>query len=224
MSAVLLIALQIHIAGPWHTIREENTVFWELNPTQKPWLTMIFGWWHLENMKAYIASSGYGAMEVHTHLAFLSTYFRSDKRLQDDQYKETLSSDGSFVQSERSSLQEMARIPTTQISISLLFLTPAVPYTAGNPLPKDVVEGGSMNSLGAIYCMRAWHMYEGQPAQAFGYYAPSTGLGYYAWFGSKETSQMEILVEAHLCYWITKTYELLCFSDSVHRLENNVRL
>ena len=74
-----------------------------------------------------------------------------------------------------------------------------VPYTAGNALPRGAVEAGYLNSLGGTYCMRAGHK-----RYFYGYYAPSNGLGYYAWYGSKTTTQMDILVQVHLSYWITE--------------------
>ena len=70
-----------------------------------------------------------------------------------------------------------------------------VPYTAGNPLPRGAVEGGFLNSLGATYCMRVWNPPEA--TYLYGYYAQSSGLGYYAYWGSKTTVQMDILIQVY---------------------------
>ena len=70
-----------------------------------------------------------------------------------------------------------------------------VPYTAGNPLPRGAVEGGYLNSLGTTYCMRVWNMRES--TYLYGYYAQSSGMGYYAYWGSKTTTQMDVLVQIH---------------------------
>ena len=74
-----------------------------------------------------------------------------------------------------------------------------VPYIAGNPLSRGAVEAGYLNSLGGTYCMRA-----GDDRYFYGYNAPANGPGYYAWYGSQTTTQMDILVQVHLYYWITE--------------------
>ena len=75
-----------------------------------------------------------------------------------------------------------------------------VPYSAGNPLPRGAVKGGYLDSLGTTYCIRVSDMHTTEPAHVFGYYVPSIGFGYYAWWGCKTTTQMEILVQIHLFY------------------------
>ena len=79
-----------------------------------------------------------------------------------------------------------------------------VPYTAGMPLPRGTVEGGYLELFGATYCMRVWNTQAA--TYLYGYYAHSSGLGYYAYYGSKTTTQMDVLVQIHWFLWNTKAY------------------
>ena len=74
-----------------------------------------------------------------------------------------------------------------------------VPFISDKPLPRGAVKGGYLHNYGVVYCMRLWETTDER--HLFGYYAPSVKLGFYAWYGSKSATTMDIHVQIDRYAW-----------------------
>ena len=67
-----------------------------------------------------------------------------------------------------------------------------VPYVAGSPLPKNAVPCGYLTTEGHTYCAQKWR--PDIERMLFGYYRVVKQIAYYAYWGTKETTEMDILI------------------------------
>ena len=69
-----------------------------------------------------------------------------------------------------------------------------VPYVAGSTLPKNALVCGHLAAAGPTYCARIRHLlHNGNIRIIFGYYSEWYKVAYYAFQGTKESTEIDIL-------------------------------
>ena len=68
-----------------------------------------------------------------------------------------------------------------------------VPYVAGSTLPENALVCGHLAAAGPTYCARIREIHNGRIRIVFGYYSEWYQLAYYAFYGTQDSTEMDIL-------------------------------